>query len=135
FGLKEKISYEYTSSNDSPDHRHDERSTQRAEPEQHVSAASGRAAAEPGPDQPGRSFAVRGTTGAVQRAQRSDFDLSAITAGRARVDGYGIQWKWKRFAGQREWGQRDQRDGEPGGKYSQRFCAASWRSVADRTLT
>ncbi len=79
--------YEYQSScsNDSCGRHDDERPAQRAEPEQHVSATAGGATAESGSDRSGRSFAVRGTTGAVQRTERGDVDLHVIAG---RCSGY-----------------------------------------------
>ena len=60
--------------------RYDEWTAYGTEPEQYVSATAGGATAESGSDQPGRSFAVRRTTGAVQRTERSDVDLSVAAA-------------------------------------------------------
>ena len=70
-------SYEYISGDYASDHG-DKRSTHRAELEQHVSAIAGGAAAESGSDRSCRSFAVCGTTGAVQRTERGDIDLHTV---------------------------------------------------------
>jgi hypothetical protein len=78
-GLKEN-SYEHKSGYAECDDgervgQHHDWAAQRAESEQYVFAIAGGAAAEPGSDQSGRSFDVRGAVGAVQRTERGDFDL------------------------------------------------------------
>src|SRR5580704_14318288 len=68
FLLKEKYWYEHSPGcSDATDDAHHQRSADRTKFEQRVSATAGSAAAESGSNQPGRSFAIRGAAGAVQR--------------------------------------------------------------------
>src|SRR5271165_2405109 len=147
FWLEGELLYEHNSSDSSHayhgqwhEHRH-ERPAQRTEPEQYVSATTGGAAAKSGSHQSRRSFAVRGTAGTVQRAERGYVHLHLVAAGGTGDGKLGNEWRnhahqrleqRRNECGSSRAGRRlSNRGGSSGGGFERRLHVAQLYSALD----